>query len=214
MNPRDFWDRMYSTKAPADLSWTQPDPRTSLALIAEFCPPRGSVIDIGGGASPLAGRLLSLGYSVTVLDISPTAMSRAASLLGPRANDIRWLAADVTQHPDLGTFDLWHDRAVFHFLTQPADRAAYADLLSRTIPPGNYAIIATFTPDGPAKCSGLDVVGYDAPALAVELGASVSLVRSVPETHLTPWGQPQPFQYSVFRRADAHSQLAARGNSP
>ena len=113
---------------------------------------------------------------------------------------MRWVVADVTKVHDLGTFDVWHDRAVFHFLTDPADRATYVALLRRTVPAGGHAVIATFAPDGPAQCSGLDVVRYDARSLAAQLGRGFALLRSVPETHLTPRGKPQSFQYAVFRR--------------
>jgi SAM-dependent methyltransferase len=206
--PTRHWDAAYSTKRDAELSWTQPEPRLSLELIAEACPPSASrrgVIDAGGGASPLAGRLLDAGYpAVTVLDLSPAALASAAARLGDRAARVRWITADVTAAPptlgDLGTFDVWHDRAVFHFLTTPAQRTAYVALLSRTVPVGGHAVIATFALDGPEKCSGLPVTRYDGPALAVELGGAFRLFRTVPETHLTPWGKPQSFQYSVFRR--------------
>ena len=203
METGEYWDRVYAANDPSGLSWTQRDSSISIALIREFCPPPGRILDVGGGASPLAGRLLSLGYAVTVLDLSSVAMSRGAELLGSRAGDIQWIVGDVTMQPELKICDLWHDRAVFHFLTEPSERAAYAQLLSRTVRPFGHAIIATFTPDGPKTCSGLEVVGYDADALATEFGPSLSFVRSVPETHLTPWGTPQPYQYSVFQRPAA-----------
>ncbi len=193
------WESVYASKPDAELSWTQPDPTTSLSLIAEACP-AGSVIDVGGGTSPLASRLLDRGYSVTVLDISPTAIGRAREHLGPKADQVKWVVADVTTKPDLGIFDVWHDRAVFHFLTEQAGRDSYRELLSRTLPLGGHAIIATFAPDGPQKCSGLEIRQYDGPTLAVELGEQFKLLKTVPEVHSTPWGQPQAFQYSLFRR--------------
>ena len=198
------WEGVYSVKADRELSWTQRDLRTSLAMIAKAAPPFGRIIDVGGGSSPLAGRLLDLGYTVAVLDVSGVAMARAARNLGGRAREIRWIEADVTRIPDLGPFDLWHDRAVFHFLTDPADRAAYRNLMERTISPGGHAVIATFAPDGPAKCSGLEVRRYDPAALAVEVGEAFDLVESVPETHITPWADPQSFQYSLFRRRNSN----------
>jgi SAM-dependent methyltransferase len=159
------------------------------------------VIDVGGGTSLLAQRLLDAGHNnVSVLDISPAALDRAPSRLGDRASLVRWVVADVTKSHDLGTFDVWHDRAVFHFLTAPADRLKYATLLRRTVPPGGHAVIATFAPDGPTQCSGLDVVRYDGASLAAQLGRGFALLKSVPETHLTSWGKPQSFQYAVFRR--------------
>jgi len=154
------WETVYTSKGDAELSWTQAEPAASLALIEEVCP-AGRVIDVGGGTSLLAARLLDRGYAVTVLDISQAAIDRARQRLGARAGEVGWVVADVTAAPDLGTFDVWHDRAVFHFLTAPADRAAYAALLARTVPAGGHAVIATFALDGPEKCSGLEVRRYD-----------------------------------------------------
>jgi SAM-dependent methyltransferase len=158
------------------------------------------VIDVGGGTSLLAGKLLDQGCSVAVLDISEAAVTRGRERLGPRADTIHWIVADVTTSPDLGSFDVWHDRAVFHFLTNSADRAAYVVLLNRTVSAGRHAVIATFAPDGPEKCSGLDVQRYSGLTLSAELGPTFKLLKSVPETHWTPGGTPQSFQYSVFRR--------------
>jgi 2-polyprenyl-3-methyl-5-hydroxy-6-metoxy-1,4-benzoquinol methylase len=198
------WETVYASKSDAELSWTQPEPATSLALIEEICPvgraPAGRVIDVGGGTSLLAERLLDRGYAVTVLDISQAAIDRARQRLGDRASQVGWMVADVTAAPDLGSFDVWHDRAVFHFLTEPGDRAAYAALLARTVPVSGHAVIATFALDGPEKCSGLEVRRYDGRSLAVELGPRFRLFKSVPELHRTPWSAAQLFQYSLFER--------------
>lgn len=196
---KEHWEAVYSAKSAAELSWTQPEPATSLALIAEACP-GGSVIDVGGGTSLLAERLLGRGYAVTVLDISQAAIDRARERLGTGAGEVRWMVADVTAAPDLGVFDVWHDRAVFHFLTAAKDRAAYVALLARTVPVGGHAVIATFALDGPEKCSGLDVRRYDGVTLAAELGPGFRLLKSVPELHRTPWNATQSFQYSLFER--------------
>jgi SAM-dependent methyltransferase len=193
------WESVYISKSDGELSWTQAEPATSLALIAEACS-TGRVIDVGGGTSLLAERLLERGYGVTLLDISQAAIDRARLRLGTRASEVRWMAADATTGGDLGTFDVWHDRAVFHFLTASRDRAAYASLLARTVPLGGHAVIATFALDGPEKCSGLEVRRYDSSALAVELGPLFRLLKSVPEVHRTPWGTAQSFQYSLFER--------------
>jgi 2-polyprenyl-3-methyl-5-hydroxy-6-metoxy-1,4-benzoquinol methylase len=193
------WERVYTSKSEAELSWTQQEPATSLALI-EAVRPAGRVIDVGGGTSLLAERLLDRGYAVTVLDISEAAIDRARQRLGNRATQVHWMVADVTAGPDLGTFDVWHDRAVFHFLTAPEERAAYAALLARTITVGGHAIIATFALDGPERCSGLEVRRYDGLALAAELGPGFHLIKNVPELHRTPWNAPQSFQYSLFER--------------
>jgi SAM-dependent methyltransferase len=201
---KEHWEAVYESKSDAELSWTQPETGTSLSLIGEVCPagrvPTGRVIDVGGGTSLLAERLLDRGYSVTVLDISKTAIDRARKRLGSRAGQVGWIVADVTADPALGTFDLWHDRAVFHFLTARADRTAYAALLERTVPVGGHAVIATFALDGPEKCSGLEVRRYDGRTLAAELGPQFELRKSVPEMHETPWGGRQSFQYSLFER--------------
>lgn len=199
MSTKDHWESVYKSRTDAELSWTQPDPRLSLSLIAEICP-TGSVIDVGGGTSLLPGKLLNHGHSVTVLDISQAAVNRGRERLGPQAGMVHWIVADVTASPDLGTFDVWHDRAVFHFLTNPAERMAYVTLLGRTLAAGRHAVIATFAPDGPEKCSGLDVRRYSGLTLSQELGPTFQLLKSVPETHRTPAGKPQAFQYSVFRQ--------------
>ena len=193
------WESVYQSKQDAEVSWTQSDPTLSLSLIREYCE-AGRIIDVGGGTSPLAGRLADLGYSVAVLDISQAAINRTRGRLGTRADHIRWIVADVTAGPELGTFDVWHDRAVFHFLITPADRIAYVALLEKTVRPGGIAIVATFAPDGPERCSGLDVRRYHGHGLAAELGSPFNLVKSVPERHVTPSGQTQSFQYSVLRR--------------
>ena len=197
--PKEHWDTVYASKSDAELSWTQAEPHTSLSLIEEVSP-AGRLIDVGGGVSVLAERLLERGYSITVLDISQTALDRARERLGGRASEIHWMAGDVTGNPDLGFFDVWHDRAVFHFLTAPPDRAAYVALLARTVAEGGHAVIATFALDGPERCSGLETRRYDGQALAAELGPSFKLLKSLPEMHVTPGGGRQSFQYSLFRR--------------
>lgn len=194
------WNSLYATNMDSEVSWTELEPRRSLSLIASACPAPARVIDVGGGTSPLPGRLLDAGYEVAVLDISEVALAESRRRLGARADQVRWVPADITSVPDLGQFDVWHDRAVFHFLTSPLDRATYVSLLSRTVPLGGHAVVATFAPDGPDRCSGLEVRRYDEQSLAAELGVGFALEASSRETHLTPWGKPQSFQYAVFRR--------------
>lgn len=200
MNRKEHWESIYASKNNDGLSWTQPEPRLSLSLIKEVCP-RGRIVDIGGGTSSLAAGLLDAGYTVAVLDVSEAALTRAQARLGSRAGEVRWIVADVTASPDLGTFEVWHDRAAFHFLTSPVDRAAYIALMARTIVSGGHVVMAAFAPDGPEKCSGLEVCRYDGPSLAATLGKEFSLLKSEPELHLTPRGTPQSFQYSLFLRA-------------
>ena len=176
MSSQDHWQKIYESKQDAQLSWTQPEPRLSMDLIRSVCP-AGRVIDVGGGASVLAGRLVTAGHSVAVLDISSAALARARETLASRATDVRWIVEDVTSPIALESYDVWHDRAVFHFLTEAADRAAYIALLSRTIATGGHAIIATFSLHGPEKCSGLPIRRYDSDMLAAEVGSGFRLLR-------------------------------------
>lgn len=212
MDRRQHWQHVYETKADDQLSWFQPRPTTSLALIRAIVPAPASVIDIGGGQSSLAAALLREGVAhVAVLDISVVAIDRAKARLGQSADRVRWIVADVleapspdTQRPgapDLGTFDLWHDRAVFHFLTDSHDRQRYAQAAARAVRPGGHAVIATFAPTGPEKCSGLPVQRYDADALAAEFAPAFTPVRAESETHTTPWGKAQDFTCVLLRRA-------------
>jgi 2-polyprenyl-3-methyl-5-hydroxy-6-metoxy-1,4-benzoquinol methylase len=196
------WEEVYATRGEAGVSWYQAEPRLSLELIREVAPADGGrIIDVGGGASVLVDRLLDLSFGrIAVLDIAGTALDAARRRLGDRAGRVEWIAADVTETRDVGTFDVWHDRAVFHFLTDVADRKAYADLAARTVPEGGHLIIAGFADDGPARCSGLDVRRYNAGSMAAELGRGFSLIAGVEETHTTPQNVPQAFFYGVFRR--------------
>jgi SAM-dependent methyltransferase len=199
---KTHWEDVYSTKAETGVSWHQDEPRLSLELIGAASPAEGGrLIDIGGGASALVDGLLDLPLRrVAVLDISEAALGKAKARLGERAERVRWVVADVTEAPELGTFDVWHDRAVFHFLTDPADRRSYVELARQTVPEGGHVIIATFADDGPRRCSNLDVCRYNATSLASALGDGFSLVGEAGETHTTPWGSSQPFFYGVFRR--------------
>lgn len=199
MNGKEHWDSIYRSKSEEEMSWTQPEPHISLKLIREVCS-SGQVIDVGGGTSVLAERLLEQGYKVTVLDISEAAIERSRKRLGAKENNIKWIVADVSAEPSLDPCDVWHDRAVFHFLTDPGDRAAYRKLLLQSVPVGGYAVIGSFAPDGPQKCSGLEVRRYDGPMLAGELGLQFTLLKSEPEMHMTPWGKQQSFQFSLFKR--------------
>ena len=199
---KDHWEHVYSTKAETGVSWYQDEPRLSLELVGAVAPAEcGRIIDVGGGASLLVDRLLGLPFErIAVLDISETALSKARSRLGERAPRVKWMVADITEAESLGTFDVWHDRAVYHFLTDAADRRKYVELARRTIPVGGHLIIATFADDGPKRCSDLDVCRYNAETMAAELGEGFSLVREAKETHTTPWGSRQAFFYGVFRR--------------
>ncbi len=196
------WEQVYAAKTEDEVSWFEESPAVSLALI-EACrvAPGDAVIDIGGGASRLADALLGRGFNdVTVLDLSENALARAKARLGPRASLITWIAADVTRWQPSRTYSLWHDRAAFHFLTEPEDRARYREKLLAALKPAGYAIAGTFALDGPGKCSGLPVVRYDAKSLAGALGPSFELLETRSHSHLTPSGKVQQFQFSIFRR--------------
>ena len=201
MDRKEHWENVHTGGEPADASWHQDDPKLSLELIGPASPDRGAVIDIGGGASLLVDRLLDAGFTaVAVLDIAAAALSRAKDRLGARADRVRWIVADVTAAGDLGRFDIWHDRAVFHFLTDPPDRRKYVELATRTVPHGGHLILGAFALEGPPKCSGLEVRRYDAGLLASELGPAFGLVKAVAQTHTTPRGATQQFVYGLFER--------------
>lgn len=207
---RAHWEEVYRTKQERELSWHQGEPTESLELIRSVAQPgagRGeddsvSVIDVGGGASLLAGRLVEAGYGpVAVMDVSETALARARERVGPAvAARVRWIAGDVTAAGDLGRFDVWHDRAVFHFLTAAEDQQRYAEALRRAVGSGGHAIIGCFAPDGPEKCSGLPVARSDAAGMLAALGAGFVLERSERRTHVTPWGKSQSFEWAMLRR--------------
>jgi len=199
---REHWDRVYSTRAPDAVSWYQPFPERSLRLIRSAAPDLASpIIDIGGGMSVLAGELLQAGYSdITVLDISNEALDRARRNLGDGAPRVTWLAADITQWRPSRRWAVWHDRAVFHFLTDPARQDAYVGALLAATATGATIIVATFAPDGPDRCSGLPVRRYGPEALAERLGPSFVLVDQEAEFHLTPAGATQHFSYTILRR--------------
>ena len=203
MDPQAHWEDIYRTKDLTELSWQQPEAGLSLALIEELAPDRtAAVIDVGGGTSPLVDGLVAAGYrDVTVLDLAASALARAQARLGPeRAGQVSWLAADVCAAPlASGRYDMWHDRAVFHFLTAPAARAAYVRQVRHAVRPGGLVLVATFAEDGPARCSGLPVARYSAAALHGAFGEDFALLRQLREVHHTPWGAPQPFTYCLCR---------------
>ena len=199
------WENVYTTKGEREVSWFQESPAISLDLIrATELTNHASVIDIGGGASRLVDALLDEGFrAITVLDLSAKALATAKARLGARATTVQWLAADVTDWVPSQTFDIWHDRAAFHFLTDPKDRAAYAERVSTAVRPGGHVIIGTFAPDGPERCSGLPIIRCDAASLDQMLGAAFDLIESRNHTHRTPVGAIQHFQFSRFRRRTA-----------
>ncbi|MBP9947187.1 MAG: class I SAM-dependent methyltransferase [Vicinamibacteria bacterium] len=203
MDRKVHWEGVYGTKGDTELSWFQAQPAVSLSLIDSLRPLPRRVIDVGGGQSALARGLLDRGIeAVTVLDIANAAIERGRARLGPDADRVRWIVADVLDHPELGEFDLWHDRAVFHFQTDADDRRRYVATASRAVRPGGHVIVATFAPTGPEKCSGLPVCRYDPAGLVAEFGSPFSLTASTVETHTTPWGKSQDFTYVILERAE------------
>jgi ubiquinone/menaquinone biosynthesis C-methylase UbiE len=198
------WENVYTKKGENEVSWFQENPAQSLELIAELgAGPDTAIVDIGGGTSRLVDSLVAKGFwAVTVLDLSEAALKTAQARLGQGAQSVRWLVADATTWEPSQEYDLWHDRAAFHFLTEEKDRAAYVTRLRRALKVGGHAIIATFALEGPEKCSGLPVVRYDAASLGQVLGPEFKFGHTLRHEHATPWGSQQAFQYSVFRRDD------------
>jgi SAM-dependent methyltransferase len=198
----NHWNTVYATRRTHEVSWYQIRPDTSLRLIAALgIRPEDAIIDIGGGASSLVDHLLDLGFGqLTVLDISAAALDAVRERLGRRAAAVRWLTGDIAQTHLPGPFRLWHDRAVFHFLTAPEERHAYLATPSSALSPGGHVIMATFAEDGPERCSNLPVRRYSPELLATELGPDFTLLDSLRETHVTPAQGEQKFIYCCFRR--------------
>ncbi len=198
---RVHWDGAYTTKAETRVSWYQPSPERSLGLIKSVAPPTASIIDVGGGASRLVDALLADGYSdLTVLDVSEVALGRSKMRLGGLAEKVSWVVADITQWQPQRTWDVWHDRAMFHFLTDVGAQDAYIAALKRGTAPGAAVIMATFALTGPERCSGLPVQRYSPATLAARLGPDFSLYAETAETHPTPFGTTQEFVYAALRR--------------
>jgi trans-aconitate methyltransferase len=200
MERRDHWNRVYETRTPDSVSWFQVRPALSLDMIAAASIRKDAgIIDVGGGASVLVDCLLERGYTnLAVLDLSGAALKVSRSRLGAKAAAVHWIEADVTSFEPPRRYALWHDRAVFHFLTDGRDRAGYKATLRKALQPDGAVIIATFAPDGPPKCSGLDVMRYDAEAIAAALGDEFQLHETRRETHVTPAEAEQRFNYFRF----------------
>jgi len=200
MDRQAHWNAAYAAKAETQVSWFQEIPARSLAMIAKAAP-FGSVIDVGGGASRLVDALLDAGRDdLTVLDISQVALDRAKARLGGKAAKVSWICADITQWRPTRTWDVWHDRAVFHFLTDAASQGAYVKALTAATHPGSAVILSTFALTGPERCSGLPVQRYSPAGLKARLGGGFVLEDEAQETHVTPWGTTQDFSYALLRR--------------
>lgn len=200
MDRKSHWENIYRNKSPLEVSWFQKEPALSLQLIRNSgFSTEAAIIDIGGGASLLVDRLSEQGFRhLAVLDISGVAINQAKQRLGPTAEQIEWFETDVTTFVPPHLYDIWHDRAVFHFLTDATDRKLYVETLKRALNPAGNLILAAFAIGGPTKCSGLDVVQYDHEKLERELGDGFSLAEQVSETHITPANKEQRFAYFRF----------------
>lgn len=204
MQSKEHWEKVYGTKSATEVSWFQEHADLSLKLIQDAeTPATASIIDVGGGASVLVDDLLSRGYEdLTVLDLSGAAIATAKSRLGKRAKSVRWIEANILEAQlPAATYDVWHDRAVFHFLTNDEDRHAYVDMVLHAVKPGGLVIVATFAEDGPTECSGLPVMRYNAQQLHSEFGEPFILLGHEKESHQTPGGKEQKFVYCFCRRA-------------
>lgn len=199
---REHWNKVYGEKREDEVSWFQVRPDASLDLIARTrVDPNAKIVEVGGGASRLVDALLDAGYrDVLVVDIAAPALTQAKARLGSSASRVKWLTSDVTRWEPDAPFDVWHDRAVFHFMVNPEERKAYRETMLRAVKRGGNVIIGTFASDGPERCSGLPVRRYEPNTIAAELGPDLELVESVREDHVTPGGKVQRFQFSRFVR--------------
>ncbi len=196
------WERVYGSKQSTEVSWYQPKPERSLQLIRDVGVLSDTpIIDVGGGASTLVDHLLDDGYrDITILDIAASAFEHSRARLGSRADTVEWIVADVTRFEAPRSFGLWHDRAVLHFLTDADDRQRYLQALESAIAPGAHLILSTFGPEGPLKCSGLDVRRYDTDMMNELVGDLFELRSEELETHTTPGGSTQQFLYTSWIR--------------
>ena len=212
MDSHAHWNAICRERAPDQVSWFQTEASLSLALIRGAAPePRTAILDVGAGASTLVDGLLSAGYhNIFVLDLSAAALACAQTRLGTASDRVAWLEGDIltVDLPSAG-YDVWHDRAVFHFLTNPEAREAYIAQVRRAVRPGGLVLVATFAEDGPPRCSGLEVARYSAESLHTTFGPGFQLVHSLRDTHITPWGTPQVFTYCLCRWMPFHGQRTA-----
>ncbi|QAU22664.1 class I SAM-dependent methyltransferase [Dyella sp. M7H15-1] len=203
MQSKEHWEQIYTTKSEKDVSWFQEHARQSIELIKRTGISKGSsIIDVGGGTSTLVDDLLVHGYQhVTVLDLSEAALEASRVRLAERALGVSWLTGDITMlELPRHAYDIWHDRAVFHFLTAREKREAYVNAVLRAVKPGGHVIVATFAEDGPEKCSGLSVMRYSADSLHAQFGTPFTLLQQEHEEHQTPFGTVQKFIYCLCRK--------------
>ena len=198
---KEHWENIYQTKNTDEVSWYQEKPETSLNLISETSIEKNAkIIDVGAGASKLADNLLALGFrNITALDVSLNALNNSKKRLGDRANNVKWIVSDLREFKTNERYDLWHDRAVLHFLTEEEDITRYIELVRTYLKPKGYVIVSTFSVNGPKKCSGLDVKQYSEDSMKT-LFTGFEHIKSFEEEHLTPWGSSQIFIWGVFRK--------------
>ncbi len=199
---KEHWENIYQTKKSNEVSWHQEKPKTSLNLISETNMDKDAkVIDIGAGDSELVDNLLAIGFrNITVLDVSSNALNRAKKRLGDRANDVKWIVSDLREFETNDKYDLWHDRAVLHFLTEKEDISRYVEGVRQLLKPNGYLIVSTFSENGPKRCSGLDIKQYSEDSMK-KLFSGFEHIKSFEEEHLTPWRASQIFIFSVFRKS-------------
>jgi ubiquinone/menaquinone biosynthesis C-methylase UbiE len=199
---KEHWNNIYATKQPKEVSWTQENPETSLNFIHSFnLPKQASIIDIGGGDSRLVDKLIDEGYvDITVLDISEHALKRAKKRLGDKANTINWVVSDITEFKTEKTFDLWHDRATFHFMTTTDQISVYLEILKKNLSKDGFLIVGTFSENGPTKCSGLDIKQYSEKILQEQFQKGFKKIKCITEDHQTPFKTLQNFLYCSFKR--------------
>ena len=199
---KKHWEKIYQTRLLENVSWYEPTPETSLNFIRQFdLAPDAKIIDVGGGDSLLTDHLLAMGYKdITVLDISDAAIERAKKRLGDRASMVKWIISDILDFTPLEVYDLWHDRATFHFLTEEKDIQTYTDLLQRAVRPDGFLVIGTFSEDGPEKCSGLEVKQYSEVTMAERLKRFFDKIKCITVDHITPAAKIQHFIFCSFRK--------------
>lgn len=202
-NAKEHWEKIYQTKKSNEVSWHQEKPETSLNLISETNLNKDAkIIDVGSGASKLVDNLLTLDFrNITVLDVSSSALNIAKKRLGDKANNVKWVVSDLREFETNDKYDVWHDRAVLHFLTEKGDISRYVEKARQLLKPSGYLIVSTFSENGPKKCSGLDIKRYSEDSM-IKLFRGFEHIKSFEEEHLTPWGASQIFLFSVFRKGD------------
>lgn len=213
VTPKEHWDNVYSTKKPNEVSWTQENPETSMGFIHSFnLPKQASIIDVGGGDSKLVDQLIDEGYEdITVLDISEQALKKAKERLGEKAKRITWIVADITEFQTEKVFDLWHDRATFHFMTTVDQVSRYLERAGRNLKDNGFLTVGTFSENGPKKCSGLEVKQYSEKSLQEQLRRGFEKLKCIVEDHRTPFDTLQNFLFCSFRKqAVPHRELHSR----